>query len=170
MRGAPVGRMEASDYDATDDPGPVVRAHPTRSARGPGHDDAQRGLPDRGDERPAAVEVVKIGVTSRGHHQGHRDAVMAAVQKLAGKPVEENKLGEYAKALGAASLKSQTGVLRLALMLERGAANAYLGLIPSLGTGYHKIAAQMASCDAFHVALLASALGEPIPAAALVFG
>lgn len=114
--------------------------------------------------------VVEIGVTFQGHHKGHRDALIGAVRKLGGTPAEEKSLAEYAKELNAASLKSQTDVLRLALKLERGAANAYLGLIPSLAEGYHQIAAQMAGDEAFHVAILANALGEPIPTKALMFG
>ncbi|WP_373490048.1 ferritin-like domain-containing protein [Parasphingorhabdus sp.] len=77
---------------------------------------------------------------------------------------------EYAEALNVASLKNQEDVLRLALGLERGAANAYLGLIPSLGVNFHQVAAQMAGDEAFHAAILGNALGEPIPKAALIFG
>ena len=114
--------------------------------------------------------VLDIGVTFQGHHKGHRDALMNAVRALGAAPAEEKSLDEYAQALNAASLKNQEDVLRLALGLERGAANAYLGLIPSLGNDYHQIAAQMAGDEAFHVAILANALGEPIPKAALMFG
>ena len=114
--------------------------------------------------------VVDIGVTFQGHHKGHRDALTNAVRNLGGTPVEENSLDEYAQSLNAASLKNQEDVLRLALRLERGAANAYLGLIPSLGVEFHQVAAQMAGDEAFHAAILANALGEPIPKEALIFG
>jgi len=114
--------------------------------------------------------VLDIGVTFQGHHKGHRDALVNAVQTLGGTPTEENSLEEYIQALNAASLKTQEDVLRLALGLERGAANAYLGLIPALGTEFHQVAAQMAGDEAFHVAILANALGEPIPKEALMFG
>lgn len=114
--------------------------------------------------------VVDIGVTFQGHHKGHRDALVSAVQALGGTPAEEKSLAEYAIDIDAASLKNQTDVLRLALKLERGAANAYLGLIPSLGVDFHQVAAQMAGDEAFHAAILANALGEPIPKAALMFG
>ena len=60
--------------------------------------------------------------------------------------------------------------MRLALGLERGAANAYLGLIPSLGVDFHQIAARMAGDEAFHAAILGHALGEPIPSNGLIFG
>ncbi|MFC4272653.1 ferritin-like domain-containing protein [Sneathiella chungangensis] len=114
--------------------------------------------------------VVEIGVAFQGHHKGHRDLLVKAVETLGGKPSAEKSLDEYAKDLNAASLKNQTDVLRLALGLERGAANAYLGLIPSLGPDFHQVAAQMAGDEAFHAAILANALGEPIPKDALIFG
>jgi hypothetical protein len=95
---------------------------------------------------------------------------MNAVRRLGGQPVAAKTDAEYAAALNASTLRNQADVLRLALRLERGAANAYLGLIPSLGADFHQIAARMAGDEAFHVAILANALGEPIPAEGLMFG
>jgi len=114
--------------------------------------------------------VVDIGITFQGHHKGHRDALVNAVRSLGGTPTEENSLDDYAQSLNAATLKNQEDVLRLALKLERGAANAYLGLIPALSVDFHQIAAQMAGDEAFHTAILANALSEPIPKEALIFG
>lgn len=115
--------------------------------------------------------VLKIGVTFQGHHTQHRDALAAAVRRLGGQPVAAKPLGDYASELGASGLKDQAGVMKLALKLERGAANAYLGLIPSLGeTDLHVLAARMAGDEAFHAAILANALGEAIPQNALIFG
>ncbi|WP_422005193.1 ferritin-like domain-containing protein [Pyruvatibacter mobilis] len=114
--------------------------------------------------------VVEIGLTFQGHHKGHRDILVSAVRDLGGEPVAEESLDAYADQLGAGGLATQEDVLRLALKLERGAANAYLSLIPSLGADYHKVAAQMAGDEAFHAAILANALGEPLPADALIFG
>ncbi|MES2344088.1 MAG: ferritin-like domain-containing protein [Pseudomonadota bacterium] len=116
-------------------------------------------------------DVLKIGLTFQSHHKGHRDALAAAVRRLGGKPVEAKALAAYASDLGASGLKDQAGVLRLALKLERGAANAYLGLIPSLeATEFHVLAARMAGDEAFHAATLGAALGEPIPVNPLIFG
>jgi hypothetical protein len=116
-------------------------------------------------------DVLKIGLAFQGHHKQHRDELAAAVRRLGGEPAAAKAIGAYAADLGAASLKDQTGVLRLALKLERGAANAYLGLIPSLGQAdFHVLAARMAGDEAFHAAVLGGALGEPIPAKALIFG
>lgn len=116
-------------------------------------------------------DVLKIGLTFQSHHKGHRDALAAAVRRLGGKPVEAKALAAYASDLGASGLKDQAGVLRLALKLERGAANAYLGLIPSLeATEFHVLAARMAGDEAFHAATLGAALGEAIPVNPLIFG
>jgi len=116
-------------------------------------------------------DVLKIGLTFQGHHKQHRDDLAAAVRRLGGQPVVAKALTAYATDLGAGSLKDQAGVLKLALKLERGAANAYLGLIPSLDqTDLHVLAARMAGDEAFHAATLGNALGEAIPAKALIFG
>jgi|TARA_R100000455_G_C6268931_1_gene124499 hypothetical protein len=114
--------------------------------------------------------VVDIGVTFQGHHKGHRDILVSAVETLGGTPVEEKSLGAYAQDLNVSNLKNQEDVLRLALRLEQGAANAYLGLIPSLGPDFHQVAAQMAGDETFHAAILANALGLPIPKDAMMFG
>lgn len=116
-------------------------------------------------------DVLKTSLTFQGHHKAHRDALAAAVRRLGAQPVAAKALADYAADLGAAGLKDQAGVLRLALKLERGAANAYLGLIPSLAaTEFHVLAARMAGDEAFHAATLGNALGEAIPANALMFG
>lgn len=114
--------------------------------------------------------VVKIGLAFQGHHKGHRDALMKAVETLGGTPVQAQSLDHYAEALDAGALTNQTDVLRLALRLETGAANAYLGLIPALGADFHQVAARMAGDEAYHAAILGQALGEPIPVNALIFG
>ncbi len=114
--------------------------------------------------------VAQLGVTFRGHHERHRDELANAVRALGGEPVAPRSESDYVTQLNVASLRDQAGVLRLALGLERGAANAYLGLIPSLGADYHQIAARMAGDEAFHAAILGNALGEPIPAEGLMFG
>ncbi|GJL96436.1 MAG: exported protein [Hyphobacterium sp.] len=116
-------------------------------------------------------DVTEIGVRFRGHHREHRDALASAVTALGGTPVETESEAHYVEALGVASLANQADVLRLALGLETGAANAYLGLIPSLSTAeQHQLAAQMAGDEAYHAAILGHALGEPIPVAGMMFG
>jgi hypothetical protein len=118
-----------------------------------------------------APPVLAIAVTFQGHHKQHRDDLIAAVKRLGGAPVGPKALGDYAKELDAAALKDQAGVLKLALRLERGATNAYLGIIPSLaGTDLHTLAARTACDEAFHAAILGQALNEAIPQKAPMFG
>lgn len=116
-------------------------------------------------------DVLKIAVTFQGHHKQHRDDLVAAIGKLGGKPVAAKSLDDYAKELNAASLKSQADVLHLALKLERGATNAYLGVIPSLDQpDLYLFAARVAGDEAFHAAVLGNALNVPIPEKAPLFG
>lgn len=116
-------------------------------------------------------DVLKVAVTFQGHHKQHRDDLVAAITKLGGKPVAAKSNSDYAKELNAALLKSQTDVLRLALKLETGATNAYLGVIPSLDQpDLYLFAARVAGDEAFHAAVLGSVLGEPIPEKAPLFG
>ncbi len=115
--------------------------------------------------------VLDIAVSFQSHHKAHRDALIATIQKLGGKPVEEKKLDDYAKALNAGALKNQADVLDLAARLELGATNAYLGVIPSFkDTALAKVAARLAADETMHWSILANALGRQLPAMALSFG
>lgn len=116
-------------------------------------------------------EVLKVALTFQEHHKRHRDDLIAAIKLLGGTPVTPKSQPDYAKALNAASLKDQAGVLHLALKLERGAANAYLGLIPSLDkSDLYVLAARTAADESFHAAVLGQVLGEAIPKKAPMFG
>ncbi|MGH6780657.1 MAG: DUF4439 domain-containing protein, partial [Sphingomonadaceae bacterium] len=118
-----------------------------------------------------AKPVLELAVTFQGHHKQHRDDLIAAVRRLGGEPPAAKSTAAYAADLGASALKDQAGVLQLALKLERGAANAYLGLIPSLAANeFHLLAARMAGDEAFHAAILGNALGIAVPQKALIFG
>src|SRR5262249_50728789 len=75
--------------------------------------------------------VLDVAVLFQSHHKQHRDALIAAIKQMGGMPVAEKPINDYAKELNAASLKSQADVLMLAAKLEKGAANAYLGVIPA---------------------------------------
>lgn len=115
--------------------------------------------------------VLDVAVQFQGHHKVHRDALIATIQKLGGTPVAEMKLDAYAKALNAASLKSQSDVLDLAARLELGATNAYLSVIPALNDReLAKVAARLAADETLHFTVLNNALGRPLPAGALSFG
>jgi Ferritin-like domain len=115
--------------------------------------------------------VLDVAVAFQGHHKAHRDALIATIQKLGGTPVAEKKLDDYAKALKADTLRNQADVLDLAARLELGAVNAYLGVIPSLGSkDLGKVAARLAADETMHFTVLTSALGRPLPAGALSYG
>lgn len=115
--------------------------------------------------------VLPVAVQFQSHHKEHRDALAATIRKLGGTPVAAKPDAEVAKALNAASLKNQTDVLRLAQRLERGAANAYLGVIPSFGDkALAQISGRLAADETAHWAVLSQALGDPLPAKALSFG
>lgn len=124
---------------------------------------AESGLLDKG--------VLDVAVLFQSHHKSHRDALIATIEKLGGKPIAPQSNGAYAKALGADGLKSQADVLGLAAKLELGAANAYLGVIPSFGDkNLVQVAARLAADETMHWSILAHAMGKPLPAAALSFG
>jgi hypothetical protein len=55
--------------------------------------------------------------------------------------------------------------------LEKGAANAYLGVIPSFSDrNLAQISARLAADETMHWTALARALGDELPTAALTFG
>ena len=115
--------------------------------------------------------VLDVAVAFQSHHKAHRDALIATIQKLGGAPVAEKKLDDYAKALNAASLKSQADVLMLAARLELGAVNAYLGVIPAFKDNkLGQVAARLAADETMHYTALQGALGQNLPGVALSFG
>jgi hypothetical protein len=115
--------------------------------------------------------VLEVAVLFQTHHKEHRDALIATIRKLGGTPVAARSDAEVAKALNASALKSQTDVLRLAQRLEKGAANAYIGVIPSFGDrALAQISARLAADEAMHWTVLTQVLKDPLPAKALSFG
>lgn len=116
-------------------------------------------------------DVLQVAVQFQSHHKAHRDALASAIKAMGGDAVDTKELQEYASALNAASLKSQTDVLKLAARLELGAANAYLGVIPSFHShDLAQVSARLAADETMHWTALSSALGAPLPADALTFG
>ncbi len=115
--------------------------------------------------------VLDVAVAFQSHHKAHRDALIATVQKMGGRPVGEKSLDDYAKALNAAALKNQADVLTLAAKLELGAVNAYLGVIPSFKDNkLGQVAARLAADETMHWTALSQALGKMLPGGALTFG
>jgi hypothetical protein len=115
--------------------------------------------------------VLDVAILFQSHHKQHRDALVATIRKLGGTPVAAKSDAEVAKALNAASLKTQTDVLKLAQRLEKGAANAYVGVIPSFSDRtLAQISARLGEDETMHWTALTGALQEPLPAKALSFG
>ena len=115
--------------------------------------------------------VLAVGIKFQSHHKQHNELLIAAVRRLGGKPVAAKSLDDYAKELNAGSLKSEGDVLQLALKLERGATNAYLGIIgPLHASDLHVLAARIAADEASHTTFLANALGETMSEKAPLFG
>jgi hypothetical protein len=116
-------------------------------------------------------QVAAVAIRFQDDHKGHRDALIATILKLEGKPVGEKQLDEYARALKADTLTTQADILDLAVRLELGATNAYLGVIPSFkDPQLAKIAGRLAADEAMHYAVLMGALGRSLPVGALPFG
>ena len=115
--------------------------------------------------------VLDTAVLFRSHHKGHRDVLIATIEKMGGRPVTAKSQDEYARALNAATLKNQGDVIELARRLELGAVNAYLGVIPAFkDSTLSKVAGRLAADETMHWSLLTSAIGKPVPAGALYFG
>lgn len=115
--------------------------------------------------------VLDVALLFQSHHKAHRDALIATIQKMGGKPVAEAPMQTYAESLKAATLKSQADVLALAARLELGATNAYLGVIPAFESrDLAKVAGRLAADETMHYTALSSALGRPLPGNALTFG
>lgn len=115
--------------------------------------------------------VLDVAVQFQSHHKAHRDALVDTILAMGGKPVEAHALSKYATDLKANTLASQIDVLKLAVKLELGAANAYLGVIPSFENGdLAQVAARLAADETMHWTALTSALGSSLPKDALTFG
>jgi len=115
--------------------------------------------------------TVKTARIFQGHHQVHRDILMAKIKELGGTPFIAKSQDEYKDDLNTVSLKNQTDALRLVVKLELGAANAYIDMLPS--TNDHelaKIAGRIAADEVIHWTTLSALLGVPLPKSALSFG
>ena len=115
--------------------------------------------------------VLSVAVLFQSHHKEHADALVATIRQFGGSPVDPKSQAEYAEDLDVASISNGTDVLRLAARLEKGAANAYLGVIPAFqDPSLAQVSARLAADETMHWTALASALGQPLPANALTFG
>lgn len=115
--------------------------------------------------------MLDVAVGFQSQHKAHRDALAGTIRKMGGSAVASKSKADYARDLHADRLKNQTDVLRLAARLERGAANTYLGVIPSLNDpALDKVAGRLAADEVMHWTVLAQVLGQKLPDQALSFG
>ena len=107
----------------------------------------------------------------QSHHEAHAEALANAVRTLGGTPVEPRPLDDYAVALNASALRNQDDIIALALRLERGAAEGYLGLLPSFeDREFSLLVARLAADETMHWTALTMASGKDLPKEALTFG
>ncbi len=117
-----------------------------------------------------AKPMLDLSVLFQSHHKSHRDTLAATIFQLGGKPVAEKTLAQYAIQLNAGTVTTAGDILELARRLERGAIDAYLGVIPALGDkDLGKVAARIAADETMHWTLLNNAMGGTPPASALSF-
>lgn len=116
-------------------------------------------------------DTVKTAGLFQDHHKKHRDILIEKIGILGGVPVKAKQLDEYKNDLDTVNLKSQSDALQMIVKLELGAANAYIGMLPS--TNDHeliKIASRIAADEVIHWTTFSSALHSPLPSQALSFG
>jgi len=118
-----------------------------------------------------SAPVLQVAVLFQGHHKGHRDALIGAIQQLGGTPVAAKTTAQYAEALHANTLHSEADVLGFAKGLELGAINAYLGVIPSFDNkDFGKVCGRLAADETMHWTVLTQVLKQSLPSAPLTFG
>ena len=115
--------------------------------------------------------VLNFAVLFRSQHQGHADALAGAIRKMGGNPPVPKSEAEYAAAINAAALKTQADVLRAAIGLEKGAANAYIRAIPQFADrGLAQVAGRIEADEVMHWTTLAAVTGTPLPQPPLSWG
>jgi rubrerythrin len=115
--------------------------------------------------------VLALAIDFQSHHKAHRDALVSTISQLGGRAVAAKSRADYVAGLEVAKISTAIDVLRLAARLEKGAANAYLGVIPSFSDrSLAHVSARLAADETMHWTALARALGDDLPKAALTFG
>lgn len=116
-------------------------------------------------------ETLSVAVLFQSQHKEHAEALANAIRQLGGQPVQPLSQADYAEAIEAETLKTETDVLQLATRLEKGAANAYLGVIPAFtDPTFGQICGRLAADEVMHWTVLTQALGQALPERALTFG
>ena len=118
-----------------------------------------------------STNAMLVAARFRGHHEQHRDLLIAGLKQLGVAPSQAMPQKEYAEAIKADLLRSETDVLSLACGMEKKAAQTYLGAITTFADREHSVlAAKIAADEAMHWTALAGFLGRPLPEDALSFG
>ena len=116
-------------------------------------------------------DLAKTALVFQNHHKKHRDILTERINNLGATPTAAKTQDEYKDDLNAVALKSQQDALHMIVKLELGAANAYIGMLPS--TNDHelaKIAGRIAADEVVHWTALSAVLHAPLPTQALSFG
>lgn len=114
--------------------------------------------------------TLDVAVLFQTHHKEHASAIASVIRKLGGTPASSPTAAETARALNAASLKSEGDVVALAARLELNAAKTYISVIPAFSNGdLAKVCGQLAADETMHWTALASALKMPLPKEAFFF-
>lgn len=112
-----------------------------------------------------------LATAFQARHEAHRDALAATLRRLGGRPAADKPADAHARALGTATARRPDDILGIAARLERAAADAHLGAIPSFkDPRLAQLVARLAADDVMHHVALLNALGQPLPAGALSFG
>lgn len=112
------------------------------------------------------AEAVRLVTKIQSDHKKHRDLLAETIERLGGKPDEAKPQADYIKALDIGAIKTLPDLQHLALKLETGATNAYLGLITPLATTEHRLlVARLAADEATHVAVFTLDLKQDFGAA-----
>ena len=104
-------------------------------------------------------KVADVARKFQNHHKDHRAALTDAIRNLGGKPAEKKDAYDFG------APKRAEDLLRLAAKIENTAANAYADAVGKLGDRRLAVqAAKILGAEAWHTAVLRSALGDdPAP-------
>lgn len=117
--------------------------------------------------------LLAVATLFKSHHEGHRTALIKAIESMGGTPVKAYDLDHYkaSEKLNVKSIKTDQDILRLAQRLELGAVNAYIGVMPSFQErSLSQVAGQLIADETMHWTALTQALKGSLPSAAFSFG
>ncbi|MBA3880701.1 MAG: hypothetical protein C0500_13410 [Sphingobium sp.] len=117
------------------------------------------------------ADMLRAAQSFRGQHEGHRDQLAKMIRSAGGKVAEPKSDKEYEAAANMGTIKNEDAMLRLAMTVEKGAANAYFAQIAALKNPEAiKIFAQIGADEAAHWAALNQVMGEKFPTQPFMFG